>query len=364
MTEPLVRANACLACLGVHGDAPGWWPVCPAHGHWLKERRVTADGIEYGCLARGCRHTQTLTGRITMTTEQAATAALAIRDGQAEWTPSQLAAFKQLGMDGAPEADLAVFLHRCQATGLDPFARQIRLRKDRQKVKDADGRDQWENRWSIETEIDGYRVIAHRAAKRDHVTLSYGPPRWYDRTGKSHEIWLADEPPAGASLTVYKDSAPFPAAVRFKSFAKYTNNGQLMAQWATMPDHMIAKCAEAQALRRAFPHDLEGIQAADETAYADPQITVTRVSAPEPERHEQPRPANVAALRVAIRAEFDRIGLEDHEERGVYVNRLANKDPGAPLTELGESDLRFALDSLKECDDLAALIDLCAAEAS
>ncbi len=152
-----------------------------------------------------------------MTTEQAATAALAIRDGQAEWTPSQLAAFKQLGMDGAPEADLAVFLHRCQATGLDPFARQIRLRKDRQKVKDADGRDQWENRWSIETEIDGYRVIAHRAAKRDHVTLSYGPPRWYDRTGKSHEIWLADEPPAGASLTVYKDSAPFPAAVRFKS---------------------------------------------------------------------------------------------------------------------------------------------------
>ncbi len=256
MTEPLVRANACLACLGVHGDAPGWWPVCPAHGHWLKERRVTADGIEYGCLARGCRHTQTLTGRITMTTEQAATAALAIRDGQAEWTPSQLAAFKQLGMDGA----------------------QIRLRKDRQKVKDADGRDQWENRWSIETEIDGYRVIAHRAAKRDHVTLSYGPPRWYDRTGKSHEIWLADEPPAGASLTVYKDSAPFPAAVRFKSFAKYTNNGQLMAQWATMPDHMIAKCAEAQALRRAFPHDLEGIQTADETAYADPQITVTQVS--------------------------------------------------------------------------------------
>jgi phage recombination protein Bet len=301
-----------------------------------------------------------------MTTDQAASAALAIREGQNEWTPAQLAAFRQLGMGDAPDEDLAVFLHRCQVTGLDPFARQIRLRKDRQKV---DG--EWQDKWSIETEIDGYRVIASRAAKRDGVDLSYGPTYWYDAAGNKSELWLGAGTPAGASVTVYKDGRPFPGAVRFDSFASKNQQGQLMAQWARMPDHMIAKCAEAQALRKAFPLDLDGIEAADEAAHIAPQITVTQVSDPAPERRERPRPDNTAALRQAIRAEFDRIGLEDHEERGVYVNRLANKPADAPLTDLTASDLRFVLDSLRYdpekgegCEDLAALIDLCAVEAS
>jgi hypothetical protein len=118
-----------------------------------------------------------------MTTDQAATAALAIRDGQDAWTPNQLAAFKQLGMDGVPDDDLAVFLYRCQATGLDPFAKQIRLRKDRQQVN-----GKWETRWSIETGIDGYRVIAQRAARDAGVTLHYGDPVWYDATEGEHTI--------------------------------------------------------------------------------------------------------------------------------------------------------------------------------
>lgn len=307
-------------------------------------------------------------------TNENATAALAIRQGQDFWDGKQLAALRQLGAEEAPEGDLAVFFHYCQATGLDPFAKQIRLRKDRSK----NAKGEWEYRWGIETEIDGYRVIAHRAAKRDGVTLSYGPTKWYDRAGGAHELWLGEEPPAGAALTVYKDGAPFPAVVRFKSFAKFTNQGQLMAQWATMPDHMIAKCAEAQALRKAFPHDLEGIRISEENA-PDPThgpangapARAPQSSAPATAAGGRPRTKASAngrqALANGIRAEFDRLGLDDHEERAVYVNRLNNLPPDAPWSALTDKQLAVALEALSEKDDdgaylvpdVAALVELC-----
>ena len=358
----LITADTCPGC-GCDHSQPTDWPTCPQHGHRLYQLRVTDDGWTYACQAWKCKYTHTQRERATMTaTNEAVTAALAIRPAQHDWTPEQLSALRQIGCEDAPDGDLKVFFHYCQATGLDPFANHIRLRKDRQK--NANG--QWENRWSIETEIDGYRVIAHRAAKRDGVKLSYGPTIWYDRAGGEHKIWLGEEPPAGASLTVYKDGAPFPATIRLKSFAKYTKEGQLQAMWAVMPDHLIGKCVEAQALRKAFPHDLEGIRIAEENAPA------SAPPAPAIERPAQPpRRANASAngrqaLANGIRAEFDRLGLDDVEERAVYVNRLNNKAPDAPWTDLTDRELKVALDVLSEKEDgeyvvtdLAALVELC-----
>src|SRR5215472_10733986 len=205
-----------------------------------------------------------------MTTDQAATAALAIRDGQSEWDERQLAALRQLGIKDASPADLQVFMHYCQRTGLDPFSRQIYMIGRRAK----DG-DNWITKQTIQVGIDGMRVIAHRAAKRDGVSLSYGKTLWYDDSSQPHEIWVSSKPPAAASVTIYRDNKPFPGVARFAAFASYTKDGQPMGLWATMGDHLIAKCAEVQGLRKAFPHDLEGIQAAEEAAYAEPQITVT-----------------------------------------------------------------------------------------
>ena len=52
---------------------------------------------------------------------------LTITNEQDTWSRAQLAALSQLGVQNAQPADLAVFLHQCQRTGLDPFSRQIYL---------------------------------------------------------------------------------------------------------------------------------------------------------------------------------------------------------------------------------------------
>ena len=51
--------------------------------------------------------------------------ALAVSPEQDFWTPKQESALAQIGVEKASKADLAVFFHQCQRTGLDPFARQI-----------------------------------------------------------------------------------------------------------------------------------------------------------------------------------------------------------------------------------------------
>jgi phage recombination protein Bet len=193
-------------------------------------------------------------------------ATLAIRADQSFWTRRQLAALRSLGVAETVEpADLAVFMHQCFRTRLDPFSRQIYLIGRKVWNPNLGDNGGYELKQTIQTGIDGFRVIRDRAADRRGETVEYEDTIWYDADGGEHAVWLDEKPPAACKVVVLvwaqgaTRARRFPAVLRTASYIATNKQGNPQANWKTQADHMIEKCCEAFGLRRAYPHDLGGL---------------------------------------------------------------------------------------------------------
>lgn len=195
---------------------------------------------------------------------------LTISSEQTGFTSGQVAVLRQIGVEEASEADLAVFFHQCQRTGLDPFARQIYMIGRNSKIKDPEtGRETWGKKYTIQTGIDGFRLIARRAVDKSGESLSISQPYYADSKGQWLDFWPYPDPPIAAKVMVKRGGGEFPAVAMFNEYAARFNDGNLMGLWASKPAVMIGKCAEALALRKAFPLDLSGLYTGEEMAAAD-----------------------------------------------------------------------------------------------
>lgn len=196
------------------------------------------------------------------------TTSLAITNDQKYWSDAQLSALKQLGLSNAGNGDLAFFFHQAQRTGLDPFARQIYM------IERG-------GRYGIQTSIDGLRIVAQRSGQYAGQTTPY----WCGEDGIWRDVWLAKTPPLAAKIGVYRVgfNEPTWAVARFDSYCPLARDGKPMGLWGKMPDVMLAKCAEALALRKAFPLDLSGIYTDDEMSQADVVVVEEK---PKPQKIE------------------------------------------------------------------------------
>ena len=225
------------------------------------------------------------------TTPAESSGALAIYADQAEWTYMQEAALNQLGLKNASNGDRMVFLHQCQRTGLDPFAKQIHMIERGGK-------------WGIMTGIDGFRVNRARAERKAGVRGILGQAVYIDAEGNECKRWFKPMPPVGCEITYTVRElttagvidTPYTSYLRFTEYAQYKMDGKLTAKWSQSPAHMLEKCTEADVYRKAFPQDFSGIQLDDAMPAVDPDAP------PEQPQRQRVTPEQIrerAAQRVA-----------------------------------------------------------------
>jgi phage recombination protein Bet len=189
--------------------------------------------------------------------------AIATRQAPREYAPEQVQLIKRMIAPQANNDELNLFVQVCQRTGLDPFARQIYCIHRGGKM-------------GIQTSIDGFRLIAERTG---HYAGQLGP-FWCGEDGEWKDVWLSKTPPSACKVGVLRDDFKEPCwAVANYSF--YAQSGPM---WQKGGPHMLAKCAEALSLRKAFPQELSGLYTSDEmdqaATYTPPPVKESAASVP------------------------------------------------------------------------------------
>jgi phage recombination protein Bet len=176
------------------------------------------------------------------------------------YNQEQLDLIKRTFAAGTNDLEFALFMETANRTGLSPLAKQIYAvkrwsKKDKREVM------------SIQTGIDGYRLIADRTGLYD----GHDGPFWCGADGVWREVWFDNAPPKAAKVVVYKRGSTrgFPGVAHWREYVQLDRDENPTRFWANMPATMLAKCAESLALRKAFPQELSGLYTVDEMAQAE-----------------------------------------------------------------------------------------------
>ena len=159
-------------------------------------------------------------------------------------TNEQKELVKKTVFPDATDAELQLFFFDCTRRGIHPLDKLIHPTKRNGKYTPI-------------TSIDLFRQRASESG--EHM-------------GTDDAVYLGDvgKPEFAASVTVYKhlrgEKCAFTATARWSEYFPGEKQGFM---WAKMPHLMLAKCAEALALRKAFPQQLHGLYTNEEMAQAE-----------------------------------------------------------------------------------------------
>lgn len=163
-----------------------------------------------------------------------------------QFNEQQVDLIKKTVANGTTNDELSLFLYTCKKTGLDPLIKQIYAVKRNTKNGPV---------MSIQTGIDGYRLIAERSGK---YAPGKEPSFKYDKDGKLFSATAYVNKFVGGSWHEVAATA---------IYSEYANNTNPI--WIKMPHTMISKCAESLVLRKAFPAEMGGVYTKEEMEQAD-----------------------------------------------------------------------------------------------
>lgn len=267
------------------------------------------------------------------------------REDSPGFTENEIDLIKTQIAPGVTDGELKLFLHVCKSRQLDPFAKQIY----------AITREQWnaetqqrEKKMTIMASIDGFRLTA----KRGGIEAIDEPEFEYDARLKSNSNPLGL---VKASVKVWRKGVERATVgvAYWDEYAQTKRNGELMGLWPKMPRTMLAKCAEAQALRKAAPEELSGLYAPEEMDQADnPPRHETRATEPQQVKAspaaaattDQPAPATDSTPQDAMtqhQFEFVKNAIEECAEDAA-LRKLGVHVANANMSDEFRKELRAA----------------------
>lgn len=206
------------------------------------------------------------------------------------YSRAQIDLIKRTVAADCDHTEFDLFMEVARRIGLDPFRKQIYAvvyNKDKPERR----------KMSIITGIDGYRAVAARSdryrpddqppeieinesLKSSQNPLGivravvkayrYGPDgQWYPAVGVAY--WSEYVPLKAAEYKWVDTGETWADSGKPKKKKVAADGSEEMpdGKWATMPHVMLAKCAEAQALRKGWPEDLSGIYVREEMDQAE-----------------------------------------------------------------------------------------------
>lgn len=177
-----------------------------------------------------------------------------------EFTEDQEQMIRRMYAGDATAEEFGGLMEIAKVRKLNPLLRHIHFVKRSAKVG-----NKYEDVWSCQASIDGLRVIAERTGKYN----GQGMPEFVTT------IVGDKERPVLCRVAVYRKDWDHPVIgeARYEEYVQKKSDGTVTKFWKEKPFIMLAKCAEAIALRKAFPEDAGGLYTADEMPDDVIQIT-------------------------------------------------------------------------------------------
>lgn len=190
------------------------------------------------------------------------------------YSTEQIALIKDQVAEGCTDLELQYFLEVAKKRGLDPFDKQIYAIK--RNVKKG---NQWVSKMTIQVGIDGFRLIAHRTG--EYCGCADAEPRMAtDPDGRRRRYVEVTVKRLNRGANMVCD---YTARAYWDEYVQTKRDGSPTAMWQRMPYAMLSKCAEALALRKAFPEQLSGLYTHDEMAQADGPVVHSTAPQQQPE---------------------------------------------------------------------------------